>query len=278
MIDNNNLFLYNFFEVIMKVLSSNKNVKYFCGSFTTLSSFWHAENVLLDESKLFYITEGEIVIRTEFGETVCKKGDVVLIPAGVKHDYLLKDGGNAKKHWFHFSLTANGTSVFDDYIIPIRTPFNDKKIEDLFKKVNAPICNEYDALMQPSYILEICAILINKSAKPKTQTDTTDIEKVIKYIHDNISSDIRLETLSNLVNLSQNYFVRKFNKEIGMPPMKYLLTIRVETAKSLILNTNYTISQVMQKVGIYDSAYFSKLIKNATGYSPRVLKKMLQIK
>jgi uncharacterized cupin superfamily protein len=69
----------------MKVLSSNKNVKYFCGSFTTLSSFWHAENVLLDESKLFYITEGEIVIRTEFGETVCKKGDVVLI-AGKGHE------------------------------------------------------------------------------------------------------------------------------------------------------------------------------------------------
>lgn len=260
----------------MNTLSSNKNIKYFCGSFTALSSFWHAENVLLDESKLFYITDGEILIRIGETETLCKKGDVVLIPAGVKHDYLLSDNCYAKKHWFHFSLTANGVSVFDDYVIPIRTPFNDKKIESLFEKINAPVGNEYDALMQSALILELCAILINKSAKPKKQLDTTDIEKVVKYIHDNISADIRLETLSNLVNLSQNYFVRKFNKEIGMPPMKYLLTIRVETAKSLLLNTNYTISQVMQKVGIYDSAYFSKLIKNATGYSPRILKKMMR--
>lgn len=259
----------------MKNLSVSRSIKYYMGSYTTLSSFWHDENVLIDESKLFYVTDGELIIRTFGNEIICKKGDVVLIPAGVKHDYFLPKNGSAKKHWFHFSIQVNGVSVFNDYVIPIRTPFDDKSIEDLFIKVNKPVTNECDALMQSSFILEICSILVNKSGKLKNQPETTDIERVIRFINENLSSDIHLETLSNLANLSSNYLVRKFNKVVGIPPMKYLLNARIESAKSLLLNTDLSISAVMQKVGIYDSAYFSKLIKSATGYSPRVFKKML---
>ena len=60
-----------------------------------------------------------------------------------------------------------------------------------------------------------------------------------------------------------------------MSPMKYLMYARIELAKKQLLYTSESIGSIMQNIGIYDAAYFSRLFKSATGYSPRAYRSLL---
>lgn len=257
---------------------SEWNVNYLYGNKTKLWASWKDENVLLNESKLFYITEGEIIIKTENGLNLCKKGDLVLIPAGVKHDYYLSDAKNAEKFWMHFTLTQNGVSIFDGYELPVHLHVKDFNAEKLFENCIKNIETEADSLIRSSSILQLCAYYIKEANAKKSAPVPDEIDDAIQYILEHLSTNVSLNALAQRANLSLNYFIRKFSKKTGMAPMRFLLNSRLERAKRLLSNTDLSISDVMQSVGINDLAYFSKLIKNETGYSPRVFRQMAKNK
>ena len=110
----------------------------------------------------------------------------------------------------------------------------------------------------------------------KKNTDTTEIDRVLQYISDNISAPLTLQTLASVACLSPNYFVRKFTAALGMPPLKYVFTVRMERAK-LLIKKGGRISEIMTDLGFTDAAYFSKAFKSYTGFSPRAYRKTLSL-
>ncbi len=59
----------------------------------------------------------------------------------------------------------------------------------------------------------------------ETTTFNSQIDRfsrVIHYVDQNISQDIYLETLANLVNLDVVYFSNLFSKTFGIPPRQYI--------------------------------------------------------
>ena len=53
-----------------------------------------------------------------------------------------------------------------------------------------------------------------------------------------------------------------------MSPQKYLLNYRLQQAKELLGSTDIFIKDIAHAVGYEDSLAFSKMFRNATGYSP----------
>ena len=253
---------------------SSWGVNYHCGSYTVLWPTWHAYDVRLGESKLFYIDEGEIVIRIKGDEIICKKGDMVLIPAGTKHDFYLSEGGSAKKYWMHFSLDCAGASVFDRYKLPIRLSVCDEGIRALFADAVAPVSSESDALRQVGAICRLAAFYIDTCGTRCRTSEGDEIDEILRYIGDNLAVDFSLPCLSERVHLSPNYFVRKFRERMGISPMKYIALARLEKAKSLLSGTDMRIGEIMARVGLYDAAYFSRSFKALTGYSPRIFREI----
>ena len=257
---------------------SSWNVNYHCGNYTVLWPTWRSYNVRLDESKLFYIDEGEIIIRTKGEEILCRAGDMVLIPSGTLHDFYLSEKLSAKKYWFHFSLSCENVSVLDRYKLPIKITVSSEEIKSLFAEATAQINNECDALIQISAITKLVSYYI-KACGQRIENDRSDeIDKTLQFIGDNISRDFSLASLSDMVHLSPNYFARKFRERMGISPMKYISLARLERAKSLLSGTNLRIGEIMERVGISDAAYFSRSFKAITGYSPRTYRDMVRIK
>jgi len=100
-------------------------------------------------------------------------------------------------------------------------------------------------------------------------SDKNTISKALEYIDKNFTEDISLQTISNHVHLSKNYFVNLFKKEMGQSFVEYLTKLRVEKAKFLLQNSELKIIDIGIKVGIEDSRYFSKVFKKSTGYTPK---------
>ncbi|WP_193708208.1 helix-turn-helix domain-containing protein [Alkalibaculum sporogenes] len=50
---------------------------------------------------------------------------------------------------------------------------------------------------------------------------------------------------------------------------KFVTSIRVENSKKLLVNTDYKLWQICEKVGFSNSKYFSQVFKKIVGVSPK---------
>ena len=58
-----------------------------------------------------------------------------------------------------------------------------------------------------------------------------------------------------------------------MPPMQYILSIRIANAQNLLETTAYTVSEIAAIVGYDNPLYFSRLFKKQLGMSPTEYRK-----
>src|SRR5690606_36493372 len=90
----------------------------------------------------------------------------------------------------------------------------------------------------------------------------------VEYLQSHYMDEITLELMSEQVHVSPAYFSRLFMKETGRTFTDYLTALRLERAQSLLLETNWTVNDVAERVGYRNTKYFLKLFKDAHGQTP----------
>lgn len=99
------------------------------------------------------------------------------------------------------------------------------------------------------------------------------VEYLIEYIDSHYHENLTLNQLAEQVFLSRNYLSQIFKKATGTSFNQYLNTVRMEKAKYLILEGNYLIYEIAEKVGFKNTPYFSSMFKKYTGVNPTDLLK-----
>lgn len=94
------------------------------------------------------------------------------------------------------------------------------------------------------------------------------IDIILTYINSNFEKQIRIEDLSAMVKLSEDYLGVIFKKHSGYSINKYINKCRIDRAKEIIFEQNPKISEVAQTLGFKDEFYFSKVFKKFEGISP----------
>jgi len=93
------------------------------------------------------------------------------------------------------------------------------------------------------------------------------IQKIKEYIADNYAEPISLDELSVLSGLSPFYLLRTFRKETGLPPYEFLINIRIERSKQLLLQ-HMPIVRVAHQIGFSDQSHFTRFFKRLVGVTP----------
>ena len=75
--------------------------------------------------------------------------------------------------------------------------------------------------------------------------------------------------LAAMVSMSVKQLERKFKKEYGTLPMKYINRIRLDAACQLLVKTRLPISKVATETGFYDSSHFANQFVKNMGLSPK---------
>lgn len=88
------------------------------------------------------------------------------------------------------------------------------------------------------------------------------------YIANNYCSDITLEDVSEVVNVSPNYFSKLFKDETGSNFIDYLTTLRIEKAKKLLSDSKQYNKEICYQIGYSDPNYFSRIFKKVVGVTP----------
>ena len=95
------------------------------------------------------------------------------------------------------------------------------------------------------------------------------VSTAINYIYEHLHTRITLETLSSVTNLSAPYFSRLFKKETGYSVSEYILAKKLETAKSMLASSSYSIAEISASLAFPSQSYFTNVLKKDCGLTPK---------
>jgi len=94
------------------------------------------------------------------------------------------------------------------------------------------------------------------------------VQAAIEDIRANYAGLYGVEELSERLGVSKSHLVRTFTAAVGVPPGRYLTTVRVEAAKRLLLHREYTLDVIASLCGFSGANYLCRVFKKETGQSP----------
>ncbi|MBQ8849059.1 MAG: AraC family transcriptional regulator [Clostridia bacterium] len=246
---------YNFFNVINAVYETR------CPK--------EAELKVVATHRMYMITDGEGILRTEYDEELLKKGDVIVMPpsrpfaventGGLIYIYISYLGIRANMLAEDYRIGSRG-SVYHGYdaLIPMWYSTVEKQ------RKNASVCCEGVVLYTFSEI-----------GNGACSDDDTHVPEGVAYkLRDLIDkcfteSDINLERLADELNYHPKYLSAAFHKEFKVSINNYIRTLRVQHACTLIEQGLTSVQNISSLCGYNDPLYFSTVFKRQMGISPK---------
>ena len=143
-----------------------------------------------------------------------------------------------------------------------------KKAFDLYKSLN----NE-NLIFEENFLDFAKGIYLNFEKECLIDYKKSKLSGVIEFIYNYYNdTTLSIEKIARIFNLSPYYFVRSFNKHFGITPHRFILSLRVEKAKQMILKTNESFSFIAQMCGFSDQSHMIRIFKKILGYKPGILR------
>ena len=114
-----------------------------------------------------------------------------------------------------------------------------------------------------------CAMAQLEKKRPTEDFDDSYISKATEYIHNNFIYPISIQEVADYIGIDRSYLYRLFMAKKGISPKKYLLSVRLNMAKTMLLQNRYSIAEIALSCGFSDPASFCNQFKKATGMTPR---------
>lgn len=94
------------------------------------------------------------------------------------------------------------------------------------------------------------------------------LNRVLEFVDANLGREIQLSELANLSGMTRVNFSRQFKAATGQPPYRYILSRRIEKAKSLLSNGSMPLSVVALEAGFCGQPHLTTAFRKLTGTTP----------
>jgi len=91
----------------------------------------------------------------------------------------------------------------------------------------------------------------------------------IRYICDHYDLPITVNELAKIERYNVTYYNDWFKQQTGVSPGTYLRRTRVEKAKELLENTDYSVTDIAVMVGYSSNSTFTRAFRSITGLTPK---------
>lgn len=99
------------------------------------------------------------------------------------------------------------------------------------------------------------------------------ISAAMKYIDENLASDLTLDELAECAGLNRTYFITLFRKLNGVTPWEYITARRIERALGLLKRKDMTVLQIAVSCGFNSASNFNRAFRKVTGTYPSAWRK-----
>ena len=230
-----------------------------------------------NDYQLLYIAAGKgyFYFKGSSEPTVVTKGNMVLFRPKEPQVYYYYAKDKTEVYWVHFTgwkieqyldsyeLSKDENVFFTGVSADYPWIYN-----QIIRELQLQRANYEDVI---KLFLHHILLTVNRYIKEGKQTknDTiNDIERAVHYFNANYTKQISIEQYASEHLISVNWFIHNFKKIMKMPPMQYIVSLRIAAAKSYLENSNKNIAEIALTVGYDNPLYFSRLFKKYTGLTP----------
>ena len=234
---------------------------------------------------LIYTSEGEGCLTYRGSSSILSEGSVALIDCAGKFRLEIHDC----RLWSFRALYLTGPSLFHYYssfsrndsccchISPLsRIP---AIIEDIHYMMGSGPAPGYEMNMS-RYITDLlteCVHEMDMSCEKLIMVPKYLID-IKRELDSNFNNSFTLDDLAMLTNMSKYQLAHDFTKHFGIPPMKYLCSVRMDNAKKLLTSTDMSVSEVGSSVGIDNATQFIRLFRRSFGTTPKQYRRFAPMK
>ncbi|WP_308205315.1 helix-turn-helix transcriptional regulator [Mycolicibacterium frederiksbergense] len=98
---------------------------------------------------------------------------------------------------------------------------------------------------------------------------------LVEYLSDSVDSEIHLDALAHLTGMPVQGFISAFRRAFHTTPYQFLLDLRIDRAKTLLLTTPQSIAEIAAAVGFSTPSHFAAAFRRRVGISPSVYRRSL---
>jgi AraC-like DNA-binding protein len=110
--------------------------------------------------------------------------------------------------------------------------------------------------------------LINQIVLEKQNAEPLFVQKAREYIAKNKTESLSLADVAKASGASVFHFCKVFKKSTGLKFTDYVARMRLEDARTELLNPNRRISEIAYDVGFQSLTQFNRMFKRIFGQSP----------
>lgn len=96
-----------------------------------------------------------------------------------------------------------------------------------------------------------------------------ELRAPVDYISQHFASPISVQSLASACNMSVSALERRFRKHLGKTPRQYIVEVRLDNARQLLLDTDKSIGTIALETGFADHSHFTRAFTRHFGQSPR---------
>lgn len=238
-----------------------------------------------------YVYSGTLVECIDGEKHVLGKGDLLLVPPGMRHSNFPTTGSEAVNVilssdfiiGFEKEMSKFGTSGYLSYLIKnkaFQIFRNTDKIRagelvsQIYELSGADKSSAYCAFLKKNLAERLMARLSECERLDKTYFSDGDggdftqlSEKILKYINENYSS-ASIGDVSRTFGYTPQHIRRIILKATGMNFQMYVQSCRMGKSENLLVKTDIPINEIAEIVGLGSAEYFSRWFKFQHGESP----------
>ncbi len=251
-----------------------------------------------DAMEIIEVTSGEVKIQIGTELIDAKAGDFLYVPpAMVFRAESISSYASVRGIIFDMKIIEENLENFDSEVFYMFYVQSRKKITVfdsghpihlILKKYMQECYNEYSD-KEICYNLPIRAniylmmtSLLRYYCSTKNELDrmiyhnVLRMRPVITYIDEHFREKIYIEKLSDMINVSPDYFTKMFKESIGKTPIDYINGMRINSAMEMLVTTDTSMADIADTIGFCNPNYFHKIFKQYMITSPLAYRKSAQ--
>lgn len=232
-----------------------------------------------DEYTLIVMGTGSFQFSINDRAKSLSRGEVYLSMPGDLLEISFRGAGEVSMITFQYrELPEEACQGKTPIIFPKKAYIDDDKFYDVLEDIKEEV--KYDIfsykprlnILLAHLLLVLCRYCKHRDLQEKGEISynrsSAYVRKIIDFLECNFQRDISSAIIEEQIGLNYDYANTIFKQSVGMTIMKYLDSLRIRTAKDLLLHTNLKISEIAQMTGIPDCQYFSKKFSAQVGLPP----------
>lgn len=227
------------------------------------------ENVTYDFWNMFIITDGVFTLGEE--NDIVRAGDVVLFSP--HKQFARKVVEPISFLSIHFEWDGTNESGTTDEVNP---PFGKLSYKD--KRRILSTANLMQAALSDEerdhFLKDIWRQFCIESYKNTALTQNKTVNSALDIINEDPTAEISIADIAGRLNISHAHLINLFKGTLGMTPSDYVTSLRIQKAKSLLIDSEYGMQKISELCGFANLYYFSSVFKKSTGLPPTLFRKI----